>query len=152
MACTCFRGHFGGLLGGAIATYLLGPCCIKKHVVSPFAGDLSCYDYLPPMTDVFEDSPPLALLKKDWVFPKRWAHQRFLDLQADVISQARLLHGADAEGMVCGNSEGEAGHELRQSVAELNYLLELWEVEPLEDGLFVITADGRLQRHTSLPT
>ena len=93
----------------------------------------------------------MALLKKDWVFPRRWAHQRFLYYQADVISQARLLHGAGAEAMVCGNSEGEAGRELRNSVARLNYFLQLWEVEPLEDGLFVITADGRLQRHTSLP-
>jgi len=103
------------------------------------------------MTNIFEDSPPLALLQKDWIFPNYWAHQRFLSLQADVIRQAKLLHGAGAEAMVCGNSVLEEGHELRRSVAQLNYFLTLWEVEPLEDGLFVITADGRLQRHTSLP-
>jgi len=146
-----FRGHFGGLLGGALATYLLGPRYIKKHVVSPFAGDLSCYEQLPPMTKIFEDSPPLALFKKDWIFPKHWAHQQFLYLQADVISQARVLHGAGAEAMVCGGSVLSEGHKLRYSVARLNYFLKMWEVEPLEDGLFVITADGRLQRHTSLP-
>ncbi len=151
MAYPLFRGHFGGLLGGALATYLLGPCYSKKHVVSPFAGDLSCYDHLPPMTNICEDSPPLDLLKKDWIFPNAWAHKQFLALQADVITQAKLLHGADAAAMVCGNNVLKEGRELRYSVARLNYYLKLWEVEPLQDGLFVITADGGLQRHTSLP-
>ncbi len=106
------------------------------------------------MTKIFEDSPPLALFKRDWTFPKYWAHQQFLFLQADVIRQAKLLHGAGitgAKAMVCGNSVLGEGHKLRYSVKRLNYYLKLWGVEPLEDGLFVITADGRLQRHTSLP-
>ena len=47
--------------------------------------------------------------------------------------------------MVCGNSEGEAGHELWSLVRTLIYFLYLEGVEPLEDGLCVIIADGRLQ-------
>ncbi len=107
-----FRGHFGRLLGRLLATYLLGPNCIRKHVVSPFAGDNSCYDHLPPLTEVFVDSPPLGLLKRDWILPDAKACKKILSLQADIIRQARLLHGADAKGMVCGNSEGEARHKL----------------------------------------
>jgi len=61
----------------------------------------------------------LALLQKDWIFPNYWAHQHFLSLQADVIRQAKMLHGAGAEAMVCGNSVLEEGHELRRSVAQL---------------------------------
>jgi len=150
-AYSLFRAHFGGLLGGLLATSLLGPNYIKKHVVSPFAGDNSCYDHLPPLTEVLVDSPPLGLLKSDWILPDAKACNDILSLQADIIRQARLLHGADAEGMVCGKSEGKAGHKLRSLVRTLNYFLYLDEVEPLEDGRFVITADDRLQRHTSLP-
>ena len=81
LANTCCRGHLGGLLGGALATCILGPCYNKQHVVSPFAGDLSCYNHLPPMTKVYEDSPPLELLKRDLILPNSWAHEHFLEIK-----------------------------------------------------------------------
>jgi len=118
LAYPLFRGHFGGLLGGLLATYLLGPDYIKKHVVSPFAGDNSCYNHLPPLTEVLVDSPPLGFLKRNWILPEYTpGKDHVTSLQADIIRQARLLHGAGAEAMVCGNSEGEAGQELRRLVA-----------------------------------
>lgn len=152
LAYPLFGGHFEGLLGGLLATYLLGPNYIRKHVVSPFAGDNSCYDHLPPLTEVLVD--PIGLVKERLerlILPNSVACKNITSLQADVMRQARLLHGAGAEAMVCSNSKGKAGHELWTSVGLLNLFLSLEGMKPLKDRLVVITADGRLQRHTSLP-
>ncbi len=139
LACLCFRCHFGGLLGGALVAYLLGPHYIQEHTVSPFAGDRSCYEHLEPMTVVFQDSPPWGVLKEGWADADSNAYQHFQDLQADIVS------------LVQGEASNTTSHpKLLSSISSLLFFMKLYKLDPFEHSGFVVNSDGKLQWGTTV--